>query len=114
MESTSKQSGNARSTSLVLLNTRSVDGYKSVDEMLDNPKARKLWGNQFGFLHVPLPKLHQSDQTLNPLKFVYEAHSTIRRMRNSWAVFLTGMLLELIRKYRGAEVCLHSFLSVTK
>ncbi|KVI08462.1 O-acyltransferase, WSD1, C-terminal [Cynara cardunculus var. scolymus] len=103
MEATSNESGNARSTSLVLLNTRSIGGYRSVDEMLHNPEAQNLWGNQFAFLQVSLPKLRQAHNSLDPLKFVYEAHNIIKRKRNSSAVYLTGMLLESIRKYRGTE-----------
>ncbi|KAI3736119.1 hypothetical protein L6452_15652 [Arctium lappa] len=103
MESTSNESGNARSTSLVLFNTRSIGGYRSVNEMLHNPEAQNLWGNQFSFLQVPLPKLHGSDGSLDPLKFVYEAHDIVKRKRNSWAVHLTRMLLESIRKYRSTE-----------
>lgn len=107
MEATSSQSGNARTTSLVMLNTRLIDGYRSVDEMLYSPKAQNLWGNQFGFIQVSVPKLNQSDdQSLNPLKFVYEAHNIISQKRNSWGIYLTGMLLESIRKYRGTPVCL--------
>ncbi|GJZ93264.1 O-acyltransferase WSD1-like protein [Tanacetum coccineum] len=102
MEATSSQSGNARTTSLVLLNTRLIDGYRSVDDMLYNPKAQNLWGNQFGFIQVLVPKLNQlDDKSLNPLKFVYEAHNIISQKRNSWGIYLTGMLLESIRKYRG-------------
>ncbi|KAI3744962.1 hypothetical protein L1987_58061 [Smallanthus sonchifolius] len=105
MESTINQSGNARSTSLVLLNTRAIDGYKSVDEMLHNPKAQNLWGNQFAFIQVSIPKLHESDHTFNdPLKFVYEAHATVKRNRNSWAIHLTGIVLEFLRKFSGTKV----------
>ncbi|KAJ9550109.1 hypothetical protein OSB04_014154 [Centaurea solstitialis] len=108
MEATSNESGKARSTSLVLLNTRSIGGYRSVDEMLHNPEAQNLWGNQFAFLQVSLPKLHQSDQSFDPLKFIYEARNIIKRKRNSSVVFLTGMLLESMRKYKGTKVCMHS------
>ncbi|XP_022021198.1 O-acyltransferase WSD1-like [Helianthus annuus] len=104
MESTTSESGNSSSTSLVLLNTRSIDGYKSVEEMLHNPDTQHLWGNQFGFIQVSIPKLYKSDHTFNPLKFVYEVHATVKRNRNSWAIHLTGMLLECLRKYRGTQV----------
>ena len=63
----------------MLLNTRSIGGYKSVNEMLHNPKAQNQWENHFGFLHVSLPKLHGYDHSLNPLKFVYEAQKLIKR-----------------------------------
>ncbi|KAI3795305.1 hypothetical protein L1987_37956 [Smallanthus sonchifolius] len=103
MESTSNQSGNARSTSLVLLNTRAIDGYKSVDEMFHNPKAQNLRGNKFAFIQVSIPKLHESDHTFNPLKFVYEAHATVKRHRNSLAIPLTGTVLECLRKFSGTK-----------
>ena len=107
MEETSEETKNARSTALVLLNTRSIGGYKSVDEMVQNQEAQVQWGNQFGFLHVSLPDLNDNDRSLNPLKFVQEVNNVIKRKRNSSAVYLTGMLLESVRKYRGPKVCVH-------
>ncbi|KAK8564036.1 hypothetical protein V6N13_005748 [Hibiscus sabdariffa] len=92
---------NEQSTALVLLNTRAVREYKSVKEML-KPGAEKTWGNQFAFLHVPLPEL-SSVESCNPLDFVWKAHKLIQRKRNSGAVFLTGRLLEWLRKYTGPE-----------
>ncbi|KAL8267685.1 hypothetical protein R6Q59_001483 [Mikania micrantha] len=103
MEAACEEARNARSTALVLLNTRSIGGYKSVNEMIRNKEAQVQWGNQFGFLHVSLPKLSQYDQRLNPLKFVQETRNIIKRKRDSSAVYLTGMLLEYVRKYRGPE-----------
>ncbi|XP_047334180.1 wax ester synthase/diacylglycerol acyltransferase 4-like [Impatiens glandulifera] len=87
------------STALVLLNTRNIAGYSSVEEMV-KPDKNTQWGNQFGFLHVTLPCLDESE----PLQFVFEARKIIQRKRKSGAVFLTGKLLELLRKYRGPEV----------
>ncbi|CAH1433711.1 unnamed protein product [Lactuca virosa] len=43
------------------------------------------------------------DGSLKPLKFVQEIQSIIKTKRNSAAVYLTGMLLEFMRKYRGPE-----------
>ncbi|CAH1424735.1 unnamed protein product [Lactuca virosa] len=103
MEATSEEARNARSTALVVLNTRSISGYTSVDEMLQNQEAKSLWGNQCLFLHIPLPELHQNDNPLNPLKFVQETQNIVKRKRNSFAVYLNGMLLESIRKFRGPE-----------
>ncbi|XP_071717664.1 wax ester synthase/diacylglycerol acyltransferase 4-like [Rutidosis leptorrhynchoides] len=94
---------NVNATALVLLNTRSIGGYKSVDEMVQKQEALKLWGNQCAFLHIPLPKLGQYDPSLNTLKFVQETHTVIDRKKNSAAVYLNGMLLESLRKYRGPE-----------
>ncbi|KAL9243660.1 hypothetical protein vseg_017520 [Gypsophila vaccaria] len=91
---------NSRSTVLVLLNTRKTSGYMSIQEML---KADgKTWGNKFTFLHFTVPKL-STDKTLNPLDFVLEAQKKILTKRNSPAVYLTGQLLEIIRKCRGPE-----------
>nr|XP_043612915.1 wax ester synthase/diacylglycerol acyltransferase 4-like [Erigeron canadensis] len=103
MVATNEDAKNARSTALVLLNTRSIGGYKSVNEMVQNQEAQIQWGNQFGFLHVSLPELDQDDNILNPLKFVEETKNLIKRKKNSSAVYLTGMLLEYVRKYRGPE-----------
>ncbi|XP_074272587.1 wax ester synthase/diacylglycerol acyltransferase 7-like [Silene latifolia] len=91
---------NSRTTALVLLNTRNINGYMSIQDMLkaDN----KIWGNQFAFLHVDLPKL-TTNKTLNPLDFVSKAQKNILRKRNSPAVYLTGQFLEIIRKFRGPE-----------
>ncbi|XVF44275.1 hypothetical protein PTKIN_Ptkin02bG0107100 [Pterospermum kingtungense] len=87
------------STALVLLNTRIIGGYKSVKEMV-KPDAESPWGNQFGFLPVSLPELTSA---CNPLQFIRKAQTLIQRKRNSRAVFLTGQLLEGLRKYRGPE-----------
>lgn len=102
MEGESKDSINYNANSLVLFNTRNLDGYKSIDEMV-KPKSKMPWGNNFAFLHVPIPKLttaHLSD----PLQFVYGTHNTIKRQRNSGGVFLTSVMLEYLRKFRGPEV----------
>ncbi|XP_071691338.1 wax ester synthase/diacylglycerol acyltransferase 4-like [Rutidosis leptorrhynchoides] len=103
MEATNDEAKNANATALVLLNTRSIGGYKSVDEMVQNQEAQIQWGNQFGFMHVSLPELSRYEKSLNTLKFVQETQSVIKRKRNSSAVYLTGMLLESVRKYRGSE-----------
>ncbi|XWS68653.1 hypothetical protein CRYUN_Cryun04dG0109400 [Craigia yunnanensis] len=98
----SNKLSNEHSTALVLLNTRIIGGYKSVKEMV-KPDAESPWGNQFGFLHVSLPEL-TSAETCNPIEFVWKAQKLIQRKRNSRAVFLTGQLLEGLRKYTGPEV----------
>lgn len=102
MKEMEHESSKAQSTALVLLNTRNTRAYKSVKEMLD-PHTKAPWGNQFTFLHVAIPKL--SDINLsNPLEFVWEAKKMINRKRYSLAVPLTGMLLDLLKKFRGHEV----------
>ncbi|KAL0362213.1 UNVERIFIED_CONTAM: hypothetical protein Scaly_1176500 [Sesamum calycinum] len=54
MQKTSKESGKSNSTALVLLNTRAIGGYTSVDAMI-KPDSEMPWGNHFAFLQVPLP-----------------------------------------------------------
>ncbi|KAL8031490.1 hypothetical protein ABFX02_13G028800 [Erythranthe guttata] len=92
---------NAKTTALVLLNTRNINGYKSISEMV-KPDGESLWGNQFAFLHVPVPKLAISDP-IDPLSFVLDAQKVIKKKRNSAAVILTSKLLETLRKLRGPE-----------
>uniref|UniRef100_A0A803NCJ9 Diacylglycerol O-acyltransferase n=2 Tax=Chenopodium quinoa TaxID=63459 RepID=A0A803NCJ9_CHEQI len=100
MQSTGKGFSNSESTALVLLNTRNINGYKSVDEMVKADSDSK-WGNQFAFMHVALPELINNSS--NPLEFISEAQKIIKRKRNSLAVYLTGQSLELLRKCRGPE-----------
>ncbi|KAL2330001.1 hypothetical protein Fmac_017582 [Flemingia macrophylla] len=103
----------ADSTALVLLNTRNIDGYQSINDMLNN-KAKGLWGNKISFLHVPIPKLNQK-KISNPLEFVWDSHNIIKRKKQSLAVALTGTLLEMESKFRGQEaVAKHLRGTVTK
>ncbi|XP_054819689.1 wax ester synthase/diacylglycerol acyltransferase 4-like [Prosopis cineraria] len=101
MQEINNESRVANCTALVLLNTRDVEGYQSVDDML-NAKARGPWGNHISFLHVPVPKL-ENGRISNPLEFVWEAHSIIKRKKQSLVVPLTGMLLDIERKIKGHE-----------
>ncbi|MQL73597.1 hypothetical protein Taro_005928 [Colocasia esculenta] len=101
-------------TALVLLNTRAINSYRTPAEMA-RPGAESPWGNQFGFLHVSLPK-HEDLENTNPLDFVFEARETIKRKRSSLAVYLNGKLLETLRRLKGPEVTakyIHSTLSNT-
>ncbi|KAL7128941.1 hypothetical protein ABFS83_13G028800 [Erythranthe nasuta] len=102
IKSTKNDQSNAKSTALVLLNTRNINSYKSISEMV-KPDAESPWGNQFAFLHVSVPKLAFSDP-IDPLSFVLEAQKVIKRKRNSAALILTSKLLETLRKLRGPEV----------
>lgn len=101
MERVSPGSGNANTTSLVLLNTRMFGGYKSVKEML-KPDAELPWGNHFAFLSSPVPKLTDTE-TKDPLRFVFEARNIIQRKRHSLAVYMIARYLQLVKKFRGAE-----------
>ncbi|KAL8468800.1 hypothetical protein ACS0TY_031846 [Phlomoides rotata] len=114
MHKASPGSGLSKTTALVLLNTRAIGGYRSVDEMV-KPNSEMTWGNRFAFLQVPIPKLTESELQ-NPLSFIKKAHRTIKRQKNSAAVFLTGQLLNFIRKLRGHEATaryIHSTLKNT-
>ncbi|KAL1819770.1 hypothetical protein ACET3Z_014639 [Daucus carota] len=99
MEAEDKKSGNANSTALAVLNTRDIDGYKSVGEML-KPKAKMPWGNQCTFLHLPMPKLTNLH---DPLDFVFQTQRTVKRLKNNYAVFLNSQFLNISRKLIGAE-----------
>lgn len=103
MQETGECFKNSRSTVVVVLNTRDINGYMSIEEMLK--PSTKMWGNQFAFLHVALPELTNHNYS-NPLDFILEAHKTIMRKKTSPAVYLTGQFLEFVRKCRGSEVCL--------
>ncbi|KAI4297171.1 hypothetical protein L6164_037072 [Bauhinia variegata] len=91
----------ACSRAIVLLNTRNVAGYQSVKNML-NKDAKGPWGNKIAWLHVSLPKLRDVDIS-NPLQFVTKVHNIVQRKRKSFAVLLSGMLLEMQHKLQGHE-----------
>lgn len=100
MERVSQGSGSACSTSLVLLNTRMLGGYKPVQEML-KPDSEAPWGNHFAFLKIPIPKLGDAEAKNNPLKFVINARKIIKRKRSSIGVYLTAKYLRLVARFRG-------------
>ena len=105
METLSPGSGSANSSSLVLLNTRVFAGYKSIEEMV-KPNAELPWGNHFAFLTITLPKLRDAGAE-DPLQFVFKARQIIKRKRmSSFAVYLTAKYLQLVSKFRGAQVYL--------
>lgn len=110
MQATGRDFCNSESTALVLLNTRNIDGYKSIHEMVKNDSETK-WGNQFAFMHVALPALIDNKSS-TPLEFISEAKEIIKRKKNSLGVYLTGQSLELIRKCRGPEVRYLSYLTM--
>ncbi|KAJ4808521.1 O-acyltransferase WSD1 [Rhynchospora pubera] len=89
-------------TALVLLNTRNVTSYQTLEE-LTKPKAKTSWGNNFGFLHATVPKCENAKEA-DPLYFITAARKLIKSKRNSLSVFLTGKFLEMMRKIRGPEV----------
>ncbi|MED6172970.1 hypothetical protein PIB30_054923 [Stylosanthes scabra] len=101
MQEMNNKSKIAESTAVVMLNTRNIEGYRSVKDML-NPNSKGLWGNQISFLQVSIPKLTQK-RISNPLEFVRDAHKLIKRKRRSFGVYLIGLILSLEMKLRGPE-----------
>lgn len=109
MQDIDSKSKTAQSTALVLLNTRNIEGYQSINDML-NTKAKGPWGNRITFLHVPIPKLNET-RTTNPLEFIWDTHNIIKRKKQSLGVVLTGTLLKIEGKLRGQEVNLYIWLN---
>ncbi|KAM3697444.1 hypothetical protein ACB098_06G113100 [Castanea mollissima] len=101
MQEVSQKSSKADSTAIVLLSTRTVKGYKSVKEMI-KPESDTPWGNQFGLLHVSIPKFTNLKSS-NPIEFVLKVHKIIRKKRNSSSVYYTGCLLSTMKKLKGPE-----------
>ncbi|KAL8149644.1 wax ester synthase/diacylglycerol acyltransferase 4-like [Apium graveolens] len=99
MDEEDSKSSSANSTLLSMLNTRDLHGYKSVSEML-KPKSTMPWGNQFAFLHMPMPKLNEAH---NALDFVFRTHRTIKRLKTNYAAFLTAQLIAVSHKLVGPE-----------
>ncbi|XP_043689064.1 wax ester synthase/diacylglycerol acyltransferase 4-like [Telopea speciosissima] len=96
-------SSNSHSTALVLLNTRIINNYQmSLKEMMNKPDSKSPWGNRFVFLHVSIPDSADAEM-VNPLDFVHKVREIIKKKRGSLGVYLTGGLLEMIRKIRGPE-----------
>ncbi|XP_004516681.1 wax ester synthase/diacylglycerol acyltransferase 4-like [Cicer arietinum] len=103
MQQINEDSIKYKSTALVLMNTRNFKGYKSIKEMVDkNNSNGSTWGNQFAFLHIPIPELSDT-KFENPLEFIWEAHKEINRKKNSLATPLNGMLLNMVKILRGPE-----------
>ncbi|XP_020691272.2 O-acyltransferase WSD1 [Dendrobium catenatum] len=98
----SSRVGMGKVTALLLLNTRNVNGYQSLHEM-KKPGAKSPWGNQFGFIHVSVPSCKDAEK-VDPLTFVLKGRQIIRAKKKSLGVYLTGRILELMRKHRGSEV----------
>ncbi|KAL3509343.1 hypothetical protein ACH5RR_028744 [Cinchona calisaya] len=101
MQAMDPEKTNGSASALVLLSTRAIRGYKSVKEMVE-PKSKTPWGNHFAFMHVSVPKLTKEESS-NPLNFVLKAQRIIKTKRNSAGVYLTGKLLDTLRKYKGPE-----------
>ncbi|BFG30078.1 hypothetical protein CerSpe_163520 [Prunus speciosa] len=100
MQEVTQKSSSERCTALVLLRTRNIEGYTPIKEMIEPNNAKMSWGNQFAFLHLPVPK---STEISNPLDFVWEAQQMIKKKRSSAASYLTSWLLDILKKFRGPE-----------
>ncbi|XP_058739224.1 wax ester synthase/diacylglycerol acyltransferase 7-like isoform X2 [Vicia villosa] len=102
MQEKDSKSNISNSTALVLMNTRNIEGYRSIDDMLNTKKSKGPWGNRISFLHVPIPKLNET-RISNPLGFIHDTHNIINRKKQSLALALTGTLLDIEGKFRGQE-----------
>ncbi|XP_050366074.1 wax ester synthase/diacylglycerol acyltransferase 2-like [Argentina anserina] len=104
MPDINKSSSEARGTAVVLLNTRMMGNYTSVQEMT-KPNSKLPWGNHISLLQVPIPKLltNGEEQIDNALDFVWKAHNIIRSKRHSWGIHLTAGFLEILNKFGGHE-----------
>ncbi|CAI0449265.1 unnamed protein product [Linum tenue] len=98
----------AETTAMVLMNTRMLQSYNSIQEMAE-PKTTLAWGNHFAFLHITVPKLigmSDGDELRSrrrALEFVRTTSATIQKKRFSLAISLTAKLLDLYRKLKGHE-----------
>ncbi|KAL5793759.1 hypothetical protein ACOSP7_002353 [Xanthoceras sorbifolium] len=106
MEENKEGSSKANSTALVLLNTREFRGYVPIKDMIKSD-SKTPWGNYFAFLHVPFPKLTDDYSKLsnnnNSLEFVWKTREIINAKKSSLGVYLTGILLQILKKLRGPE-----------
>ncbi|KAL2328197.1 hypothetical protein Fmac_021624 [Flemingia macrophylla] len=100
MQDIDVKAGKANSTGLVMLSTRNIGSYQSIQEMMKGD-SESAWGNHISFLHVPIPKLSQGSS--NPLEFVWKAQKIIKRKRSSFTVYLIEWLLDMELKLRGHE-----------
>ena len=89
-------------TALVVLNTRILRTYQTVQE-INKKETSAPWGNRFAFFHVPVP-ICKNIAEVDPLYFVTTARKIVKTKKNSLGVFITGIFLEAMRKLRGAEV----------
>ncbi|KAL6273546.1 hypothetical protein ACE6H2_024238 [Prunus campanulata] len=101
MQEMNQSSSEADCTAMVLLNTRIMGDYVSIEEMI-KPNSKTPWGNRFTFMHVPIPKLTELS---NALDFIWNTHKIIKRKRNSLAAYFNSWILEIVHKFGGHEAC---------
>ncbi|KAI3942726.1 hypothetical protein MKW92_053916 [Papaver armeniacum] len=87
-----------RVRAFVVVNTRMLAGYQSVEEMA---KAN-TYGHRISCFPLRVPTSGNVEK-MNPMDFVLKAKKTMRRKKHSLAVFLTGGLLHWMGKIKGAE-----------
>jgi len=102
MQEIDNKAKTSNSTGLVVLNTRNIGSYRSIQDMM-KIDSKSPWGNHISFIHVPIPKLSQ-DSLSNPLEFIWKAQNIIKRKRSTFTVFLIEWLLNMELKLRGHEV----------
>ncbi|CAN1351392.1 Wax ester synthase/diacylglycerol acyltransferase 4 [Linum perenne] len=105
-------SEDAETTAIVLLNTRMLRSYNSVQDMM-KPDTESPWGNRFAFLHITLPKLmvprddagcdKLAAMQLRSVEFLKTARTIIQKKRSSIAVHLNAKILDLYWKLKGSE-----------
>ncbi|CAN1351393.1 Wax ester synthase/diacylglycerol acyltransferase 4 [Linum perenne] len=93
-------SEDAETTAIVLLNTRMLRSYNSVQDMM-KPDTESPWGNRFAFLHITLPKLMVPRDDAGCDKLA--AMQLRSKKRSSIAVHLNAKILDLYWKLKGSE-----------
>ncbi|KAJ3685097.1 hypothetical protein LUZ61_014261 [Rhynchospora tenuis] len=91
----------ANVTAVVMVNTRTVRAYQTVQEMIKS-NSKAPWGNNFALLSVAVPMCEDSEN-VDPLYFLSKTSKTIKAKKNSHGLFLTGLLVKTIGKIRGPE-----------
>ncbi|XP_024164098.2 O-acyltransferase WSD1 [Rosa chinensis] len=105
IQETNKSLSKARGTAIVLLNTKMMGNYTSVQEMI-KLNSKLPWGNHLSLLHVPIPKLLTNSEEQfsdNALDFVWKTQKIIRSKRHSLGIHLTAGFLEILNKFGGHE-----------
>ncbi|CAJ2642281.1 unnamed protein product [Trifolium pratense] len=101
MQEIDNKARSSNSTGLVLLSTRNIGSYQSVQDMM-KADSKSPWGNHISFLHLSIPNLSQTSLS-NPLEFIWKAQKIIKRKRNTFTVFLIEWVLDMMLKLRGHE-----------
>ncbi|PIA62558.1 hypothetical protein AQUCO_00200519v1 [Aquilegia coerulea] len=80
-------------------NTRMLQGYKSIDQML---KAN-VWGNHVAVLVVPIPCV-SGDQKVDPLYFVTKAKEIMDKKKHSMFAYMSDPINKVLRTLTGTKV----------